>query len=253
MSSTIPESIRELAAGYALGALTPAETAAFEAALARSPELAREVAEYREVNALLARGVAGEPSPLVKARMFQRIGQEKEVALRPGRRWLAPVLGLTAAAAAVWGLSLDRRVRALTDQLGRRDVKLVAVEAQLSQRELTINTLLTAEADLKVVQLTTSGTGAPGIQFFWNRRSNMGVLHAFRLPQTAKGKVYQLWLIRGGKPYPSATFTAEYDGHALVQAFALPEGAGFEAVAVTIEPEGGSTTPTMPIVLLGKV
>ena len=55
MSEATPE-MRDLAPAYALGALSPEEARAFEAALAKSPELQREVAEYRELNAVLAAG-----------------------------------------------------------------------------------------------------------------------------------------------------------------------------------------------------
>ncbi len=253
MSAMIPDAIRDLAAGYALGALTPDETRAFEAAMKAAPELAAEVAEFREVNALLAHAQATAPSPALKARLADRIRRDKVVPLRAGRSWLLPVVAVAAAASALWAVTLNQRLRTATDHLNSRDAKLAAVEAQLARKELTLNTLLTAESDLAVVQLTATGSQSPGIQFFWNRRSNMGVLHAFRLPPTPEGKVYQLWLLRDGTPYPSATFTSEADGHALVQAFALPGGGGFQAAAVTVEPVGGSTTPTMPILLVGKV
>ena len=251
--SAIPESIRELAAGYALGALTPEETKGFELAMAQSAELAHEVAEYREVNALLAHSAAVEPSPAVKDRLFQRLGREKVVPLRPPRARLTPLLSVGLAAAALVAVGLGRRVQSLTDELAGRDVRLAATEAQLAQRERTLNTLLNAESELTVVQLTTAGAQAPGIQFYWNRRSNMAVLQAFRLPPTPKGKTYQFWLLRGGKPYPSVTFNSEPDGHALVHAFSLPTGGGYEGAAITVEPVGGSTTPTLPIYLVGKV
>jgi anti-sigma-K factor RskA len=243
-----------LAAGYALGALTPEETRAFETAMAASPDLAREVAEYREVNALLAYSATRPPQASVKERLLRQVSAAKTVPLRrPATRpWLVPALTVAAAAAAIVAVTLDRRVGALQHELDAREVRLAATEAKLERRETTLNTLLTAEADLEVVQLTTTGVRAPGIQFFWNKRANMGVLHAFRLPPVPAGKVYQLWLIRGGKPIPSTTFNSESDGHALVQAFSLPAGGEFEAAAITVEPEGGSTTPTMPIVLLGK-
>ena len=253
MSAIIPESIRELAAGYALGALTPEETRSFETAMAQSSDLASEVAEYREVNALLAHGAAAVPGPAVKARLFQQIGRDKVVPLRPARSPVVPLLSAGLAAAAVLAVGLGRRVQTLTDELGRRDVRLAATEAQLARREQTLNTLLMAEFELTVVQLTTAGAQAPGVQFFWNRRSNTAVLQAFRLPPAPKGKVYQFWLLRGGKPYPSSTFNSDPDGHALVQSFSLPSGGGFEGAAITVEPEGGSTTPTLPIYLLGKV
>ena len=253
MSAMIPESIRELAAGYALGALTPEENRAFEAALAESPALAREVAEYREVNALLAHSAAHQPGAGVKDRLFQQIRRDKVIPIRSPRTWLAPVLAVGLAAAAMLAVGLNRRVGALTEELNHRDVRIAAVQAQLANRERTLNTLLAAESDLTVLQLTTTGPQSPGIQFYWNRRSNTAVLHAFRLPPTPKGKVYQLWLLRDGKPYPSTTFNTGADGDALVEAFTLPGGGGFQAAAITVEPDGGSTTPTMPILLIGKV
>lgn len=251
--SAIPESIRELAAGYALGALTPEETRAFEKALAHSAELAHEVAEYREVNALLAHSAATRPGQEVKERLLQRIGRDKVVPLRPPRSRLTPLLAIGLAAAALLAVGLGRRVQSLTDELGRRTLRLAATEAQLAKRELTLNTLLLAEADLTVVQLTATGAQAPGIQFYWNRRSNTAVLHAFRLPPAPKGKTYQFWVLRAGTPYPSITFNSDPDGHALVQAFSLPTGGGYEGAAITVEPEGGSTTPTLPIFMVGKV
>lgn len=255
MTGPSPDAIRDLAAGYALGALTPEETRAFEAALAADPALAREVAEYREVNALLAWSDVRPPEPSVKERLLREVGAAKTVRFPApaSRRWLVPVLGLAAAAAAVLAVGRDQAARALKRELDAREVRLAAVEAKLARREETLNTLLTAEKELAVVQLATTGAQAPGIQFFWNRRSNMAVLHAFRLPPAPAGKVYQFWVLRDGKPIASATFNSEPDGHALVQAFALPAGGQFEAGAITIEPEGGSTTPTMPIVLFGKV
>jgi anti-sigma-K factor RskA len=123
----------------------------------------------------------------------------------------------------------------------------------LAQASTTLNTLLAAESELTVVQLTTTGAAPPGIQFYWNRRANQGVLAAYRLPPAAEGKVYQLWLIHDGTPVPSTTFNSSADGRALVASFSLPANARFEAVAVTVEPAGGSRTPTLPILLVGTV
>lgn len=253
MSATIPESIRELAAGYALGALAPEETRQFEAALAQSAELRSEVAEYREVNALLALHGTERPSAAVRERLLERVGRAKEVAFRPSAKgsFLMP---WALAASTVLAVGLGLRVRSLNRELEGSTASLAATAAKLARREETLDALLTAQFELTVVQLTTAGAQAPGIQFFWNRRSNQGVLHAFRLPPAAPGKVYQLWLIpRGGTPIPSRTFTSGADGHALVEAFQLPVDGGFETAAITVEPEGGSQTPTLPIYLIGKV
>ena len=62
---------RDLAAAYALGALDAPEAKAFEELLARDAELAREVAEYREVAALLALAEpASSPTDGLRARVI---------------------------------------------------------------------------------------------------------------------------------------------------------------------------------------
>jgi hypothetical protein len=64
------------------------------------------------------------------------------------------------------------------------------------------------------------------------------------LPALPKGKVYQAWtLAKGAKAVaPSVTFTPNASGSAVVQ---LPaNAAGLAAVALSVEPEGGSKAPT---------
>jgi hypothetical protein len=64
------------------------------------------------------------------------------------------------------------------------------------------------------------------------------------LPALPKGKVYQAWtLAKGAKTVaPSVTFTPNASGSAVVQ---LPaDAANLAAVALSVEPEGGSKAPT---------
>jgi anti-sigma-K factor RskA len=253
MSATIPEAIRELAAGYALGALTPEETREFEAAMARSSELRAEVEEYRELNAALSSRPGPTPAPELRQRLLDRVASNKVVPIQKARSRWTPLLGLAFAASTVLAAGLGIRLGDLSRRLEAKDAELESAEAKLLKREQTLNTILMGEADLSVVRLTATGATAPGVQFFWNKRSNTAVVHAFRLPPTEKGKVYQLWVLRDGKPIPGPTFQSGADGHALVQTFALPSGGGFSAAAVTVEPEGGSKVPTMPIILFGQV
>ncbi len=58
MTAPGQDPIQDLAAAYALGALSPDEVSRFEAFLATSPATQQEVAELREVAALLALGQA---------------------------------------------------------------------------------------------------------------------------------------------------------------------------------------------------
>lgn len=266
MTAPIPDTIRELAAGYALGVLSAEEARQFEAAMAVSPELAREVADYREVGALLAMEQAAAqgaaPDPAVKERLMARVGRSKEASLprRSEARRLSPALIAALAAAVVAAVGFGLQNRSLKGELARngqalasRDSAYTAQEARLAELNRTVDAMLGAGSALSVVQLVKAGPDAPGLQLFWNRRANVAVLAAYQLPQAPNGRVYQLWLLRDGAPIPSQTFNTGADGRAIVQAFALPPGGRFEGAAVTEEPAGGSAAPTTPILLYSAI
>lgn len=252
MSHPEPESPRDLAAAYALGALAPEEARRFEAFLAGSPETQREVAEYRDVAALLALdGGEAAPSGDLRRRVLARVAETKGVPLRPPRArgraalWVALAASLTA----VLGLGLNLR----SAQGELRDLRelLADTQGRLAAREATLNAIF--EPGVQMYQLTATGDPEPGIQLFYDRQRERAIIHGFRLREVPEGRAYQLWFIRDGKPVPSVTFKPEADGHARVEQIPVPTGGDVSAAAVTIEPESGSTQPTMPIKLVGPL
>ncbi len=256
MSGDSGQSLNELAAAYALGALQPEEARAFEAYMATSPEAQREVAEYREVGALLALGAAGTGAPAgdLRSRVLAHATRERVVPIARRSRWV-PWAALAASLFAVAGLGLGQR--ALRQQLSARDSTIAALQQSLGEREAT---LASREAELNAVldpnvsltRMGTPGTPQPVVQLFWNRRSNLILAHAFQLPPVGASRAYQLWFIpKGGKPIPSVTFNTEPGGHGLVQQIPVPQDVELTAAAITEEPEGGSPQPTSPIVLIG--
>ena len=68
------------------------------------------------------------------------------------------------------------------------------------------------------------------------------------------GKVYELWTIRGSEPpEPAGLLTVGPDGTAWARVEKLARPGDVTAFAVSIEPTGGSPSPTGPIVLVGPV
>ncbi len=67
-------------------------------------------------------------------------------------------------------------------------------------------------------------------------------------------KTYELWLIPadGRDPIPAGTFHPDDRGNASVILPPLPKGIEAKAFGVTVEDEGGSQTPTMPIIMAGS-
>ena len=67
------------------------------------------------------------------------------------------------------------------------------------------------------------------------------------------GKTYELWLMPadGSNPMPAGTFKPDAQGSASVVMPQLPKGVPAKGFGVTMENEGGSDTPTLPVVLAG--
>jgi len=264
MTAPGQDSPQDLAAAYALGALSADETRRFEAFLATSPETQREVREYREVAALLALGgpdaTADALPGSLRNRVLARVAEQKTrplqaagpVARQSSAVWVALAASLLLAAGLGAGLLSARgRLAAVQGELASRSATLDQTAQRLAEREATLNSIL--EPGVELYQLTASGDPEPGIQLFWNRQHNQAIVHGFRLKPVPSGKAYQLWFIKDGAPVPSVTFKPEPDGHAKVEHVAVPAGGALSAAAVTVEPEAGSAQPTSPIVLVGQL
>jgi anti-sigma-K factor RskA len=256
MSSAEHGSVGDLAAAYALGALSPEEAREFETFLASSPEAQREVAEYRDVAALLAlSGPEAAPSADLRDRVLGGVRGQKA---RSVPRRTSPIFrgALAASLVAVAGLgsaliSARRQLASVAGQLDSTSIRLDSTRQLVAVQESTLGNLL--KPDVELFQLTASGDPDPRIQLFWDRARSRAVLNAIRLRQLDPGKAYQLWFIKDGKPVPSVTFKPGPTGDARIRVVEVPAGGDISAAAVTIEPDSGSQQPTMPIVMVGSL
>jgi hypothetical protein len=107
------------------------------------------------------------------------------------------------------------------------------------------------------VTLTTKGQTAPlptGRATYVASKGTL-IFLASNLAPLQPAKTYELWLIPSGEgqnPIPAGTFHPDSHGNASVIVPPLPKGVEAKAFGVTIEDEGGSLTPTQPIILAGE-
>jgi anti-sigma-K factor RskA len=260
MSNGTPETMRDLVAGYSLGALTPEETRAFEAALAISPELQRELQEHRELNALLAMADERTPPADLKGRLRERIGKTMEATLgapaasgdsAPGKRsFTVLVMGAGLAAAVLVAVGLSLKVRSLTNSLDIEFGEVARLQQHIAEREATLNAIL--EPSTQLVTMVAPGEKPPIAQVFFDPRKRSVIIHTFNLLPAAANRTYQLWFLRkNGNPIPSRVFNTESTGHQLVQSIEVPAGEEITGFALTDEPAGGSPQPTTKPFLAG--
>jgi anti-sigma-K factor RskA len=71
------------------------------------------------------------------------------------------------------------------------------------------------------------------------------------LPDQPPSRTYQVWVIRNGQPVSAAVLQPGREGQQRVEL--QQDLAGAQTVAVSVEPAGGSPSPTGPIVLAGNL
>jgi anti-sigma-K factor RskA len=90
-----------------------------------------------------------------------------------------------------------------------------------------------------------------GKAIYVRNRSSL-IFLAGNMPPLPPQKAYELWLIpTKGAPIPAGVFKPDARGSATVIEPPLPAGVEAKTFAITVEPEQGSSTPTMPIVMMG--
>ena len=239
------EELREI---YVLGALPEEDRREFEEYFAAHPGRQAEIEELSAVAGLLALSPQEqEPSPELRRRIMGAVRAEAAEAdavhPRAGRRsWLAGLretvgvrdLALAAAAMLViglfsWSMLLQGEVR---DLQGR-------VQGLQSQPQ-----------GPQMIALGGTGTKQGVWAELVTLEGDRAVLMAENMPPVPEGKTYQIWVIEDDVPKPSGLFEPADGTVATVVETPLK---GADAVAVTVEPEGGSPQPTTDPVLAAEV
>jgi hypothetical protein len=84
------------------------------------------------------------------------------------------------------------------------------------------------------------------------RSSGVLMFLATNMPAPPPQKVYELWVIpASGAPIPAGVFRPDARGSATVFRPPLPAGVEAKTIAITVEPEAGSSAPTSQPIMVG--
>jgi anti-sigma-K factor RskA len=244
--------LHSLASEYAVGSLSASETAEFESHLATCDECRREVAEMQDVAVQLSEAVATEPPATLRSSVLAQIAQTPQVGstsaipsaataaapsgppartssnVIPMRRWpnATWATGLFAAAALAAAVALGGWAIHSRD-----DASAAAARTEQLTRLLGAPDVRTATGSF-----ASSGSGTVIV----SATQRKALLVTADLPALPSGQVYEAWTM-SPTPVPAGTFSAG-GSPALVN---LPVATvKASAVAVTVEPDGGSDQPT---------
>lgn len=235
---------------YALGALPADEARTVRVHLASCQECSE---EYRRlVPAVHAVGVSAEacvdaasagasvapPSPMLKKRIMKQI-RPNVAEMRAVRPIVWPAYAVAAAALLV-ALITGAYNLSMGSQLHQAQADLRAMQLHNAEMARNLDVERTAVADLVSAQSQHFAVNGGEIV----RHGNRLYIAMNALPPAPKGKVYEAWTLRTGatKMSPSVTFVPNHSGVAVVP---VPANASsIAAVAVSVEPDGGSKQPT---------
>ena len=237
------ESWLELAEIYALGTLGGEDLRRFEEHLASGcPECAGELENTRRALTLLPGSLEPvAPPSAVKHRVMRAIGGAPESSACARLVW---------AMAAALGLLVFLLVQSNTRLTAVRG-ELASLRAEISGAKATLALLTSPESEVIRLKGLTLCPEASGI-LVWDVKTHKGLFLGQCLPQTAIGKVYQLWGIEADIPVPAGVFAVGKDGRAFMNLAGMPAGRTFDKFAVTLEPSGGTPLPTGQMFLLGS-
>lgn len=138
-----------------------------------------------------------------------------------------------------------------------RQLRMEAAEMERSNlsaaRARQVLDVLTSPQAQRVTLVSAHARPEPTGHAVYLKNRGALVFTASNLAPLPTEKTYELWVIpaNGSAPVPAGTFQPDAHGMASVLLPELPKGIDAKAFGVTVENAGGSTTPTLPILLAG--
>lgn len=254
----------ELASGFALDALSPADRQAFDAALAAHPEWEHWVHADAETAAVLADGVPDAAPPLtLRSTLLSRIATMPQLPDTPAAA-AAAADPATAVAAEAQGEASDSpppvvdpaptttTIQAISRRNWTRGLLTLAASlvilVVLGFGAASINEFVTrppevvalqeiegaADSQTVTAELEDGGT----VTAHWSESVGKAVIVSAGLPEIADDESFEMWFVRDGAAVSAGTFEPTAGGGST----AILEGAmePGDVIAVTVEPQGGS-------------
>jgi anti-sigma factor RsiW len=228
--SDMHDRLQDDAGAYVLGALDPAEQAAFEGHLATCPECRDEVEQLRLAVDALPRSV--EPfaaPPSLKRSLMGAVREDAKPARRPLLErfgflgGLRPQLALGAALLLVLGVLLGTQLSGGDE--GNRVIAAVPDRSRVPNASATVT--------------------VPG------DKDGPAQLRVTGLPAPKPGQVYEIWLKRGDQLQPGPLFNVDSAGNG---SGAIPDDLdGVSAVLVTREATGGAKIPSEAPIISARI
>ncbi|WP_181033555.1 anti-sigma factor [Arthrobacter sp. SX1312] len=113
-------------------------------------------------------------------------------------------------------------------------------------QQTTLQEQVLQASDVRTAQLALASGGTADLAV--SGEENAAVVTLSGVPAPTPGHVYQMWRIPADGAEPESVGTMTGEDVAGTKVTELEDISGYSAIAITVEPDGGSATPTLPIV-----
>ncbi|RMA64692.1 anti-sigma factor [Ulvibacter antarcticus] len=238
---------------YVTGSLTPEEIPEVEDAIATSSEVRKEI-EHIEITLLnLAEAVAPPLPAMVWTYILNSIRNVRSIGdSKSGTNWSA-ITGWAAAILCIGGIFwMLQQNNSLEDELQVTNTENIDLEdkLQLSQGELAeTNDILDVvrSKDYKTILLPGNQAVAPDAfaKVYYNSKDKIAYIDATGLPTPPSGKEYQVWSLIMDPLTPTSVGLLSKVSDNAKKVYKFENIPDPEAFGITLEPEGGSESPTL--------
>jgi anti-sigma-K factor RskA len=275
---SISEDYEQAAALYALGALSQHEARAFENHIRDGcPACQAAAGDFEQVVGELGTIVSPQtPPPYLRDILITRLDREKtppariiqfpepeqtrvreklETRVSPSRSFIPWAVAASLALFAVVAFIAWRQTAQQRNDLQSQvtAIRLEQDQQKAQAEEVEQIKAAISSPDVRVISLEGQ-EHAPRAhaKVYWNTKSNRWFVAA-NLSPAPFGKTYQLWFLTPEARVSAGLIKPDQTGFGYIRV-EVPSNIGqIDAAAITLEPEGGSPQPTMPIYALGKI
>jgi anti-sigma-K factor RskA len=247
---------------YVYGSLTEIESEKVAAMAKKHPEINAEIIAIENSIVALSSSFSPFQSAENYAKIKEKLGlnESEVIQMTPKKNW-SQFIGWAAAILLLVGIGFQY------NQLQETNLKVVnatnekvKVEKELNQLTLSKKAIETSLAVIKdennsiVVLVGQAAAPESTAKVYWNKETQVVYVDASGLPEPPEGMVYQVWSLKLTPLTPTSIGLLDNFKSNNQRFFAVNNTGDAEAFGITLEPAGGSLTPTMEqLYTLGKV
>ena len=235
---------------YVAGSLSEKENQEVYEAMQKYPEVLAEVESIENAIVQLTAAVKKDTSYSFDAIKSQlKVDEPKVISItKPKTDWLQYsgwAASLLIGSILIWTISQNNQLK---EQVASEKELLEAQIDSASTNLAAAEKLVEVFRDKDIISIPLAGQKVSPTSYakvYWDKKTNSIYLDAKGLPEPPKGKVYQVWSLKLSPLTPTSLGTLDSFTADANKIFTITNANESEAFGITLEPAGGSLSPTL--------